>query len=282
MNHTPMTTTALVIFALALPAAAQEHTLELDAADDQVWHIDTRIRHTTVITLPPQEHILDFVVGDSDYWHLTGAANVAYLKPTDEDVETNIALICESGRIYSFLVSETSATEPHLVVRFTAPTPDNPGAAAAAGAAGAAGALPRAPDRPAPAFVARSSVQAFQEMAQKAASDAEAARADADEAIAAFRADYPARLHFPYQLSRRALKRPFRARAMWHDGQFTYLRVGAAETPALYEQRDGDAAIVSYDVTEDGLYIVRRLLGSGWLQLGKKRGRWQFIPPDAP
>ena len=36
-----------------------------DAAPDQIIHVNTRIRHTTVIQLPPRENILDFIVGDS-------------------------------------------------------------------------------------------------------------------------------------------------------------------------------------------------------------------------
>ena len=48
---------------------------------DQLVDIQTQVRHTTVIVLPENETILDFVVGDSEYWHLTGAANVAFLKP---------------------------------------------------------------------------------------------------------------------------------------------------------------------------------------------------------
>ena len=73
---------------------------------DQLVDIQTQVRHTTVIVLPENETILDFVLGDSEYWHLTGAANVAFLKPIAMGVETNVALICESGRIYSFLASE--------------------------------------------------------------------------------------------------------------------------------------------------------------------------------
>ena len=69
-------------------------------------------RHSTA----GRENILDFVVGDSEYWHLTGAANLAFLKPIGEGVNTNVALVCESGRIYSFLVTERDAP-PHLIVR---------------------------------------------------------------------------------------------------------------------------------------------------------------------
>ena len=84
-----------------LPAAgAQGPMLRIEAVPgvDQLVDIQTQVRHTTVIVLPENESILDFVVGDSEYWHLTGAANVAFLKPIATGVETNVALICESGR----------------------------------------------------------------------------------------------------------------------------------------------------------------------------------------
>ena len=238
---------------------------------DQLVDIETQVRHTTVIVLPENENILDFVVGDSEYWHLTGAANVAFLKPIATGVETNVALICESGRIYSFLASEGGA--PHLVVRIEPPPDDAP--------------ISAAPHTP--AFIARSEVTAYQVMAQQAqetarnaqlAADtlADEARAEAAAAVEDFRADYPTRLHFVYTLSDRAQDPPFDVEAMWHDGQFTYLRSHAQASPALYEAVDGDPALVAYDLTEDGLYIVRRILDSGWLQIGERRAIWRYEP----
>ena len=101
---------SLLPWAIApLPATgAQGPMLRIEAVPgvDQLVDIQTQVRHTTVIVLPEAENILDFVVGDSEYWHLTGAANVAFLKPIATGVETNVALICESGQIYSFLASE--------------------------------------------------------------------------------------------------------------------------------------------------------------------------------
>ena len=32
------------------------------------------------------------------------------------------------------------------------------------------------------------------------------------------------------------------------------------------------------DLTEDGLYIVRRILDSGWLQIGERRAIWRYQP----
>ena len=87
------------------PAGAS--VLQVQDQPDQIIRVNTRIRHTTVIQLPAAETILDFIVGDSEYWHLTGAANLAFLKPIGEGVNTNVALVCESGRIYSFLVTRS-------------------------------------------------------------------------------------------------------------------------------------------------------------------------------
>ena len=195
----PLLPTLLLAVALAAEAAAQHQTEDAaflrvpvpEEGEERIPRLRARVRHTTVIVLPPQERILDFVAGDSEYWHLTGAANVAYLKPLAEDAATNIALVCESGRIYSFLVSEHGEKPPHLVVRVEA-------GAEAAGLSGA------------PGFVARSEVAAYRRMAAEAAEaargareEAEAhileARAQAEAEIEAFRAEYPGRLAFEYR-----------------------------------------------------------------------------------
>ncbi|MYD65550.1 MAG: hypothetical protein F4X26_06165 [Chloroflexi bacterium] len=212
--------------------------------------------------LPATERILDFVAGDTEYWHLTGAANVAYLKPLAEDAATNIALVCESGRIYSFLVSEHGEAPPHLVVRVES-------GAEAGGVTGA------------PAFVARSEVAAYRNMAAEAADAARMAQAAAAAEIEAFRASYPERLRFEYRLDRDATRRPFLVEAMWHDGIFTYIRSRAQEAPALYERKDGEPSLVAFDLTEDGLYVARHVLADGWLQIGDERAGWRFEPKDA-
>ena len=74
-------------------APAGASVLHVQDEPDQIIRVNTRIRHTTVIQLPAAETILDFIVGDSEYWHLTGAANLAFLKPIGEGVNTNVALV---------------------------------------------------------------------------------------------------------------------------------------------------------------------------------------------
>ena len=257
----------------AADAAPGASVLQVQDAPEQIIHVNTRIRHTTVIQLPQRENILDFIVGDSEYWHLSGAANLAFLKPIAEGVNTNVALVCESGRIYSFLVVERDAP-PHLIVRVGAdPTTTTPAGARI------------------PAFVARSRVAEYQLMAEESRAAVYAAQIDAETQIAAmrqdataqineFRSSYPTRLEFPYRLDDKAARWPFLVQGMWHDGQFTYIRSTAQETPALYENRDGDPSLIAYDLQQDGLFIVRRLIGSGWLQIGRDRAGWKIDLED--
>ena len=179
----------------------QENILFLeDTPETTVFDLTTRVRHTTIITLPPHENILDFVVGDQDYWHLTGAANVAFLKPIAADAATNIALVCASGRIYSFLVRESAADEPHLVVRIGAApgTPADPADAA----------FPAGGHEP--AFVARDRVRGYEVLAEQAQLEIAQVRAEAIQDVDAFREDYPTRLRFAYSLPRQAHEWPWR------------------------------------------------------------------------
>ena len=254
-------------------AQAQErdnarHILRLaDAPEERVYQLTTRLRHTTVITLPAGEQILDYVVGDADYWHLTGSANVAFLKPLAESVDTNIALVCASGRIYTFLVQETDLVEPHLVVRIEA------GAEGAESAAAADGG-PREP-----LFVSREQVRGFELMAAQAQLELAQVRAEALAELDAFRADYPSRIRFAYRLDDAAEDWPWQITGMWHDGQFTYLRSNAQESPALYEEQDGEPSLVPWDLHNDGFYVIRRIIGEGWFQIGDERLEWDFTPP---
>ena len=246
-------------------------TLPEEGGEDRIHRLRTRVRHTTLVVLPAGERILDFVVGDAEYWHLTGAANVAFVKPLAAEAATNIALVCESGRIYSFLVAEDGQEPPHLLVRVES------GAEGERPSGGGAGGGR-------PAFVARSEVAAYRQMAAEAAETARRVREEAElraaSEIEAFRAAYPARLAFEYRLDADAARRPFLVEAMWHDGEFTYLRSRAQESAALYELRDGAPALVAYDLSPDGLYVARHVLADGWLQIGEERTGWRHVPRD--
>ena len=258
---------------LTAPLLAKRVTLE---RPDQVIDVACQIRFTTTIVLPFEERILDFVTGDAGTWQVTGAANIAYVKPSVEDTRTNVTLVTEAGRIFFFRVSEGDS-EPDIHVYVDAPDPAGEEAA-------------EAPPPHQPKFVSRDEVADYEAAARAATERARDAWTQAEQrvqsAVDEFRAGYPTLMRFEYRLSRRALEAPFHVAAMWHDGRFTYARSLADETPALYEERDGQPSLVSYELTPDGLYIVRRVLSDGWFQLGRRRAEWTRLvtrqPPVGP
>jgi len=99
----------------------------------------------------------------------------------------------------------------------------------------------------------------------------EAAQRQATERIAAYRQQYPTRLQFPYGATK--YQKPFYVRAIWHDGEFTYIKTDGPELPALYELKDGAPVLVNFQV-ESGTYVVPKVLDQGYLSLGKQR--WSF------
>ena len=258
---------AAALLACTAASGAEARRIRLQSADEIV-DLTAEVRHTTVLVLPPEERILDFVIGDGEYWSLAGAANVAYLKPSAEGVRTNVALVTASGAIYAFRATE--GEDPDLVVHV---------ATAAEADDGRVGSPLRGPQ-----FVAASEVAGCEAAALDALEEASAARTEADRLIAeeieSFRSAYPRSLRFEYRLEAKAGQDPFDVVAMWHDGTHTFLRSRAPESPALYEVRDGKPSLVEYELTEDGLYIAQRVLRDGWLQVGKQRARWAWVPPE--
>lgn len=248
---------------LALAAATALQARSVEVGPDDVIEARARARFATAVVLPAGETILDWVCGDAEYWSVQGAANLAFVKPTAEGVSTNVTLVTDQGRVYTLLFREIGAEgEPDLKLELRPldesgddqpalrPLSLEPRGAAAALEAEVAAALERA--------------AAAEERAQRTV----------EAETAAFRASYPGTLRFDYAFERNAEAAPFGVRAMWRDDRFTYIAADPEEVPALYESRDGKPSLVPYDFA-DGLYVTRRPLGDGWLQIGKRRLRFR-------
>jgi type IV secretion system protein VirB9 len=245
-------TVVFVIAVLTVTVARAQGTREVTVDARSVVPVHAKVRFTTMIILPEHEQILDFVCGDKDFWVVSGADNLAYVKPAKPGAETNLNLVTASGTVYSFLLSE-GATPTDLklyVVR-------DESLASTAG------------ERK---YYTAGDVEAFRHSAddaKKALEDAKAAaQKGIDERVAAFRAAYPVQLQFPYQY--RAHEKPFEVSAIYTDGIFTFIRAAASELPALYEIRDGQPNLVNFQV-EQGVYVVPKVLESGYLAIGKRR-----------
>jgi type IV secretion system protein VirB9 len=226
--------------------------------EKDVVPVKAKIRYTTLIVLPKQESILDYTCGDKEFWIVNGTANFAYVKPAKADAETNLNLITASGAIYSFVLHEVSTTQgaqPDLKV-FIEPKEGSTLAAINA----------------APKFVPASQLDDFRQQAEIAREQAreakEQAQATVDRELSRVRSEFPSKLQFAYRFPQD--DKLFRVSAIYHDEKFTYIKANPQETPSLYEVKDGNPNLINFDF-RDGLYVVSKILDSGYLAIGKKR-----------
>jgi type IV secretory pathway VirB9-like protein len=241
-----MLTTAVLTFSGAVTwAAAQSGVREVSATDRGVIPLQTRLRYTTTVILPDGEEILDVLCGDRDFWVISATHNIAHVKPAKAGAETNLNLVTSSGTIYSFMLTEKSSP-PDLKVYVQ-------GDPSAAGK---------------PKYYSAAQVETLEAQIAELRESMRDGERKLDEAVAAYRQQYPTRLQFPYGSPK--YEKPFLVRSMWHDGQFTYVKSDATELPALYELKDGKPAIVNFQVRE-GTYVVPKVLDRGYLALGTQR-----------
>ncbi len=265
MRHIPSNAALLLVLA-ALSGPARMDGREVEAGPDEVIEVRARVRYATAVVLPEGERILDWVCGDPEYWSVQGAANLAFVKPAATGIRTNVTLVTDQGHVYTLLFRELDeeAGEPDLKL-FLRP--------AGSGDRATAEIEPLRFEARGAAARLEAEVAAAQEAARQAR---EQARRDIATATESFRASYPSTLRFDYILEPGAASGPFRVAAMWRDERFTYVRADPEELPVLYERRDGKPSLVPYDFA-DGLYVTRRPLADGWLQIGKRRLRFRRV-----
>ena len=244
----------LVVTGVTTPAAANAQTpgvREVTASPRTLIQLQTRLRYTTMIVLPEGEEILDVVCGDKDFWVVNATQNMAHVKPAKEGSSTNLNLVTGSGAVYSFLLTEKGGGTPDLKVYVNAD--------------------PNAP-KSKPKFYSAAQVEEIQGELTQARAAVEAAARHANDEITAYQQQYPGRLQFTYGTPK--YEKPFLVKAIWNDGQFTYIKAEAKELPAVYEMKDGAPAVVNFQVRGD-TYVVPKVLERGYLALGKERFPFQ-------
>lgn len=218
---------------------------EVSVSDRSLIQLSTRLRYTTMVVLPDGEEILDVICGDRDFWVVSALQNVAHVKPAKAGAETNLNLVTAKGTIYSFLLNEKSTGPgPDLKVYVNADA-----------------AVPTGRQK----YYSAAEVDRLQAEVTEAREAAARVESQARETIAAARQEFPTRLQFPYSPVK--YERPFLVRAIWTDGQFTYLRSDATELPALYELKDGKPSLLNFQV-QNGTYVVPKVLDRGYLAIG--------------
>ena len=220
---------------------------EVTVSAHQVIPLQARLRYTTMIVLPEGEEILDVICGDKEFWVISAAQNIAHVKPARAGAATNLNLVTAGGTVYSFLLNEKNGTSmPDLKLYVTDDS------------------VPRGR----PKYYSAAQVEGLQAQITELRSAVDAAQRQATEAIATYQQQYPSRLQFTYGTPK--YEKPFLVRAIWHDGQFTYIKSDGTELPALYEMKDGEPALVNFQV-QAGTYVVPKVLDRGYLSLGKQR-----------
>ena len=244
-------TFVLIPIAVASLAAQATGIREVTASERNLIPLQTKLRYTTMILLPDDEEIVDVVCGDKDFWIISAAQNIAHVKPAKEGAATNLNLVTTTGAVYSFLLTEVKNGQPDLKVYVTAdPTTT----------------------RSKPKYVSVAQVSALEGQLTEARAAIETVQHRTDEAIASFKQQYPAALHFAFGTPK--YDKPFYVRSIWHDGQFTYIKSDAHELPAIYELKDGQPSLVNFQV-QNGTYVVPKVLDHGYLALGKDRFAFQ-------
>jgi type IV secretion system protein VirB9 len=251
--------TSLLSFVATATASAQS-TRDVSYSSRSVVQVNAKLRFTTMIILPESEEILDFVCGDKDFWIVSGAQNLAYVKPAKAGVTTNLNLVAASGNVYSFLLTE-GAAEPDLKLFVVA---DDTMKTAVGGP---------------PKYYTAAQVEEFKHAADDARKQVDAAKAEvaqaksdaaksSEDGLNKFRSTYPTQLHFPYIVKGNGA--PFNVVVIYHDDRFTYIRANATELPSLYEKQDNAPSLINFQV-ENGVYVVPKVLDAGYLVIGHKK-----------
>jgi type IV secretory pathway VirB9-like protein len=250
--------------AVAFPAspvpAASEAARVVKYGKEDIVPVRAKLRFSTLIVLPDDEEILDFTTGDKEFWIINGSHNLCYVHPAQAAIRSNLNLITATGHVYSFLLTEISNdpnAEPDLKI-FVEPK-EGSGVAAKSGLHG---------------YVSAGEAEAYKKeletLRAQTAEQIHTAQAQTGEQVNRFRSSYATKLQFDYLLDTKAAREPFLVSTIYHDDTFTYIKCAAREKPALYEMKDGKPNLINFQL-ENGVYIVPKILDSGYLAIGKKK-----------
>jgi type IV secretory pathway VirB9-like protein len=255
----------MMLAAGQLHAATDPHPLQPSAPHTVIVsesatppEVRTGLLQSTLIVLPTEEKVANVFAGDTVNWIFDGghiASRFISVKPKTVNAATDIHIVSDHGNEYTLELREVSGdTDAH----FDSKVFINPGDEAAK-------------DRLAqpPVFVPVAELEkAKQETASAKAAQAAELKAEQTKAEQ-YRSEYPGSLHFDYSWDEKKAKE-LGLQQIWRDDKFTYLRGVFQETPALYELKDKKPSLINFDFN-GGLYIVPKLLNSGYLAIGKQK-----------
>ena len=265
---------AAALIAWAWPAAAQVPQGSVQAGvrgGVALVEVVTRVGFETTIVLPPGWNVVERRLGDPDRWVAVGGGHLTMVRPLARGVATNLSLVLSDGSVVSIGLRESGLSPVHTVVRLGGLPPEAERAAPAEGAGAPVEDVVAGTGAEAPVLLSAADVEAVrreEERALEALRSAEAqvrdrvedAVAAADEAVEAFVAGYPTRLHFVFEFNPEVdvTAAPYWVEGMWHDTQSTFIRFRRAVDDEIVVAgflSDGTARVLAHEVIGAGFVI---------------------------
>ena len=236
-----------VVLALtSIVAVAQESARIVQYHSQDIVPIRAKVKYTTLIEVPPTEKIMEAATGDKDFWIVDVVGNFCFVHPAKQGISSNLNLITDKGNIYSFTLQDISASSADPDLKVIIEPADRSSIVAASGP---------------PQFVPAAQLEASKQQLA-------ALQSHVTQAVDEYKSKYPAELKFDYVYKRN--EAPFDIESIYHDDKFTYIKTTAPEKFSVYEMKDGKPNLITYDL-RDGMYIIPKVMDSGYVELGKKR-----------
>ena len=236
----------IVLALTSIVAVTQESARIVQYHSQDIVPIRAKVKYTTLIEVPPTEKIMEAATGDKDFWIVDVVGNFCFVHPAKQGISSNLNLITDKGNIYSFTLEDISASSAAPDLKVIIQPADRSSIVAASGP---------------PQFVPAAQLEASKQQLA-------ALQSHVTQAVDEYKSKYPAELKFDYVYKRN--EAPFDIESIYHDDKFTYIKTTAPEKFSVYEMKDGKPNLITYDL-RDGMYIIPKVMDSGYVELGKKR-----------
>ena len=236
----------IVLALTSIVAVAQESARTVQYHSQDIVPIRAKVKYTTLIVVPPTEKIMEAATGDKDFWIVDVVGNFCFVHPAKQGISSNLNLITDKGNIYSFTLQDISASSAEPDLKVIIEPADRSSIVAASGP---------------PQFVPAAQLEASKQQLA-------ALQSHVTQAVDEYKSAYPTELKFDYVYKRN--EAPFDIQSIYHDDKFTYIKTNAPEKFSVYEMKDGKPNLITYDL-RDGMYIIPKVMDSGYVELGKKR-----------
>ena len=247
------TATIALVFAITgsvavfVPTAwAQTASRNVSYHSQDIVPIRAKVKYTTLIVVPATEKIMEAATGDKDFWIVDVVGNFCFVHPAKAGISSNLNLITDKGNIYSFTLTDITASGGDPDLKVIIQPADASNIVAATG--------------PAQYVPAVQLEQAHQQIATL--------QSHVGAAVDEYKSAYPLALKFDYTF--KLNEAPFNIQSIYHDDKFTYIKTSAPEKFSVYEMRDGKPNLINYDL-RDGTYIIPKVMDNGYVELGKKK-----------